>query len=132
MPGATRATSAPLAMPSGALCPAPTSRYLERLERRLAEAGYTGSTLIIQSHGGVAPIDESSRLAAGGVLSGPAGGVAGSVYAARLIGEGNLIPFDMGGTSTDISLIVDGRPSLAATRRTAGPTIPPTTPETTP
>jgi len=99
------------------------SRYLERLERRLAEAGYTGPTLIIQSHGGVAPIDESSRLAAGGVLSGPAGGVAGSVYAARLIGEGNLIPFDMGGTSTDISLIVEGRPSLAATRRIAGHTI---------
>ena len=78
------------------------SRYLERLEQRLAEAGYAGPTLIIQSHGGVAPIDESSRLAAGAVLSGPAGGVAGSVYAARLIGEGNLIPFDMGGTSTDI------------------------------
>jgi N-methylhydantoinase A len=99
------------------------SRYLEELERRLAEAGYAGSTLIIQSHGGVAPIDESGRLAAGAVLSGPAGGVAGSVYAARLISEGNLIPFDMGGTSTDISLIVDGRPSLAASRRVASHTI---------
>src|SRR5271168_1442376 len=96
------------------------SRYLARLERRLAEAGYAGPTLIIQSHGGVAPIDQSGRLAAGAVLSGPAGGVAGSVYAARLIGEGNLIPFDMGGTSTDISLIVEGRPSLAAARRVAG------------
>src|SRR5215472_4217761 len=90
------------------------SRYLGELERRLAEAGYAGPTLIIQSHGGVAPLGESGRLAAGGVLSGPAGGVAGSVYAARLISEPNLIPFDMGGTSTDISLIVDGRPSLAA------------------
>jgi N-methylhydantoinase A len=99
------------------------SRYLERLEQHLAEAGYAGPTLIIQSHGGVAPIDEASRLAAGAVLSGPAGGVAGSVYAARLIGKGNLIPFDMGGTSTDISLIVDGQPSLAATRRIAGQTI---------
>src|SRR5712672_306165 len=99
------------------------SRYLDRLERRLAEAGYLGPTLIIQSHGGVAPIEESSRLAAGAVLSGPAGGVAGSVYAARLIGEGNLIPFDMGGTSTDISLIVEGQPSLATTRRIAGHTI---------
>jgi len=99
------------------------SRYLAALERRLDEAGYAGPTLIIQSHGGVAPIDESGRLAAGAVLSGPAGGVAGSVYAARLIGEGNLIPFDMGGTSTDISLIVDGRPSLAASRRVAGHTI---------
>ena len=99
------------------------SRYLAALERRLAEAGYAGPTLIIQSHGGVAPIDESSRLAAGAVLSGPAGGVAGSVYAAQLINEGNLIPFDMGGTSTDISLIVGGRPSLAASRRVAGQTI---------
>jgi N-methylhydantoinase A len=99
------------------------SRYLEELERRLAEAGYAGPTLIIQSHGGVAPITESGRLAAGAVLSGPAGGVAGSVYAARLIDEGNLIPFDMGGTSTDISLIVNGRPTLASSRRVAGHTI---------
>jgi N-methylhydantoinase A len=99
------------------------SSYLDGLERRLVAAGYAGPTLIIQSHGGVAPIDESSRLAAGAVLSGPAGGVAGSVYAARLLDEGNLIPFDMGGTSTDISLIVDGRPSLAASRRVAGQTI---------
>ncbi len=60
------------------------SRYLKRLEARLGEAGYRGPTLIIQSHGGVAPIAEAGRLAAGGVLSGPAGGVAGSVYAARL------------------------------------------------
>jgi N-methylhydantoinase A len=99
------------------------SRYLDELARRLSEAGYAGPTLIIQSHGGVAPIAESGRLAAGAVLSGPAGGIAGSVYAARLINEGNLIPFDMGGTSTDISLIVDGRPSLAASRRVAGHTI---------
>jgi N-methylhydantoinase A len=100
------------------------SRYLARLETRLGEAGYRGPTLIIQSHGGVAPIAEAGRLAAGGVLSGPAGGVAGSVYAARLIGpkeaDQNLIPFDMGGTSTDISLIVDGAAALAANRRVGG------------
>jgi N-methylhydantoinase A len=99
------------------------SRYLARLERRLAEAGYGGPTLIIQSHGGVAPIAESGRLAAGAVLSGPAGGIAGSVHAARLVGEHNLIPFDMGGTSTDISLIVGGRPTLVTGRRVAGHTI---------
>jgi N-methylhydantoinase A len=99
------------------------SGYLARLERSLAEAGYRGPTLIIQSHGGVAPIAESGRLAAGAVLSGPAGGVAGSVYSARLFGEGNLIPFDMGGTSTDISLIVEGGPSLVTGRRVAGHTI---------
>jgi N-methylhydantoinase A len=96
------------------------SRYLTRLEARLAEAGYRGPTLIIQSHGGVAPIAESGRLAAGAVLSGPAGGVAGSVYAARLQGEPNLIPFDMGGTSTDICLVVDGAAALVMDRRIGG------------
>ncbi|MBI1775424.1 MAG: hydantoinase/oxoprolinase family protein [Proteobacteria bacterium] len=96
------------------------ARYLGQLERRLAEAGYAGPVLIMQSHGGVAPIAESIRLAAGAVLSGPAGGVAGSAYSARLLGEGNFIPFDMGGTSTDISLIVDGQPSLSSDRAIAG------------
>ncbi|HEY3911891.1 MAG TPA: hydantoinase/oxoprolinase family protein [Stellaceae bacterium] len=99
------------------------ARYLSRLEQRLADAGYRGPTLIIQSHGGVAPIAEAGRLAARAVLSGPAGGVAGSVHAARLVDEGNLIPFDMGGTSTDISLIVAGRPALSAGRKVAGHTI---------
>ena len=53
-------------------------RYLGRLATRLAEAGYRGPILIIQSHGGLATIADAVRLAAGGVLSGPAGGVAGS------------------------------------------------------
>ncbi len=93
------------------------SRYLTQLEERLGAAGYRGLTLIIQSHGGVLPIAEAGRLAAGGVLSGPAGGVAGSVYAARLLGDHDLIPFDMGGTSTDISLVVDGAATLVMNRR---------------
>ncbi len=96
------------------------SRYLNRLAGRLGEAGYSGPLLIIQSHGGVAPVSEAARLAAGGVLSGPAGGVAGSRYAARLLGSGNLIPFDMGGTSTDICLIVDGEPVLVSGRGVGG------------
>src|SRR3954447_26981403 len=96
------------------------SRYLARLETRLGEAGYRGPTLIIQSHGGVAPIAEAGRLAAGAVLSGPAGGVAGSVYAARLIGTPDLIPFDMGGTSTDISLVVEGAAALVMNRKIGG------------
>jgi N-methylhydantoinase A len=95
-------------------------RYLGRLRARLAEAGYRGPVLIIQSHGGLATIDDAVRLAAGGVLSGPAGGVAGSRYAARLIGHPDLILFDMGGTSTDISLVVDGAAQIAADRRLAG------------
>jgi N-methylhydantoinase A len=94
--------------------------YLERLARRLRAAGYRGELLIMQSHGGVAPVTESTRLAAGAVLSGPAGGIAGSRYAARLLGEGNLITFDMGGTSTDIALLVDGEPQLTGDKAVAG------------
>jgi N-methylhydantoinase A len=96
------------------------SRYLGRLAARLGEAGYAGPVLIMQSHGGVAPVADAVRLAAGAVLSGPAGGVAGSRYAARLLGHGDLIPFDMGGTSTDISLVERGEPHLSADKAVAG------------
>src|SRR5262249_3857510 len=92
------------------------SRYLLRLRTLLREKGYEGPVLIRQSRGGVAAIDESVRLAGGSILSGPAGGVAASRYSARLLGAANLIPFDMGGTSTDISLIVDGEPQIAVNR----------------
>jgi N-methylhydantoinase A len=95
-------------------------RYLTRLATRLWEEGFTGPVLIIQSHGGVATIADSVRLAAGAVLSGPAGGVAGSRHAARLIGQRDLLLFDMGGTSTDISLVVGGEAQIASDRRLAG------------
>jgi N-methylhydantoinase A len=92
------------------------SDYLARLGRRLAEAGSRAPVLVMQSHGGVAPIAEAARLAAGAVLSGPAGGVAASRYCAALVGVGDLITFDMGGTSTDISLVADGEATLAVDR----------------
>jgi N-methylhydantoinase A len=90
--------------------------YLARLGRRLGEAGYRRPVLVMQSHGGVAPIAEAARLAAGAVLSGPAGGVAASRYCAALLGAGDLITFDMGGTSTDISLVSGGEAVLAVDR----------------
>ena len=99
------------------------SRYLTRLVERLAEVGYTRPVLIILSHGGVTPVTEAVRLAAGTVLSGPAGGVAGGRYCAGVLGAGDLIPFDMGGTSTDISLIVGGEPALSSNRGIAGQQI---------
>jgi N-methylhydantoinase A len=97
--------------------------YLSRLETALEAAGYAGPVLIMLSHGGIAPIGEAIRMAAGTVLSGPAGGVAGARHAAGLAGIENLIPFDMGGTSSDISLIVDGQASLANDRRIANERI---------
>ncbi|MBI2492476.1 MAG: hydantoinase/oxoprolinase family protein [Candidatus Rokubacteria bacterium] len=88
------------------------ARYLGTLASRLRAEGYRGDVLIMQSHGGVAPVRESARLAAGAVLSGPAGGVAAGRYGARLLGAGDLITFDMGGTSTDIALLQGGEPQL--------------------
>ena len=95
-------------------------RYLSSLENRLQDAGYAGPVLIILSHGGVAPIQDTIRLAAGTVLSGPAGGVAGARRSAELLNAPNLIPFDMGGTSTDISLISGGEAALSSDRAVAG------------
>jgi N-methylhydantoinase A len=63
------------------------------------------------------------RIAAGTVLSGPAGGLAGARRVAEMLGLPNLIPLDMGGTSSDISLIVDGNASLSAERQVANEQI---------
>jgi N-methylhydantoinase A len=96
------------------------SIYLNRLAERLKSAGYWGDVLIMQSHGGVAPITDATRLAAGAILSGPAGGIAGSRYCAHLLGESNLISFDMGGTSTDISVLEAGEPFLTGDKSVGG------------
>jgi N-methylhydantoinase A len=98
-------------------------RYLTNLEVRLGEAGFSGSLFVILSHGGMAPVAEAARLAAATVLSGPAGGVAGARRSAELLGSRDLIPFDMGGTSTDISLIAGGQAQLSAERGLAGERI---------
>jgi N-methylhydantoinase A len=98
-------------------------RYLTSLEARLGEAGFKGSLFVVLSHGGMAPVAEASRLAAGTVLSGPAGGMSGGRRCADLIGIPDLVPFDMGGTSTDISLISGGQASLSADGMLAGQRI---------
>jgi N-methylhydantoinase A len=89
-------------------------RYLAQLERRLREAGFNDSLFLILSHGGMAPVEEAARLAAATVLSGPAGGISGCRRCADMLGIPDLVAFDMGGTSTDISLISEGRVSLSA------------------
>ena len=99
------------------------SRYLDRLRARLGEAGYGGPVFVILSHGGVAPVEEAARLAAGTALSGPAGGVAAGVaLAARGLGR-DLITFDVGGTSTDIALVQEGEAALGRGRTIAGERI---------
>ncbi len=99
------------------------ARYLERLQERLRAAGYTGPLLVMMSHGGVGTVEEVVRLAAGAVLSGPAGGIAAARQVARTLAAPDLVPFDMGGTSTDIALVRGGQAAIAADRRFAGQRI---------
>jgi N-methylhydantoinase A len=77
-----------------------TSRYLSNLER-----GLEGRRLrIMQSNGGIISAEAARSLAARTALSGPAGGVVGAFEMARMAGFQEAITFDMGGTSTDVSL----------------------------
>lgn len=84
------------------------SRYLQRLIERLDEVGLLE---VLQSHGGRASADHAGRLPVHTVLSGPAGGVVGAVEAGKEVGVDRIISFDMGGTSTDVSL-AQGEPTL--------------------
>ncbi|MCI0810906.1 MAG: hydantoinase B/oxoprolinase family protein [Chloroflexi bacterium] len=95
-------------------------RYLESLQERLKSFRQAGDFLIMQSNGGVAPIEDSHRLAVRSILSGPAGGVSGAAAYGRLVGASDIIAFDMGGTSTDISLIEDGEPHLSTEKFEGG------------
>ncbi|HRD77525.1 MAG TPA: hydantoinase/oxoprolinase family protein [Hyphomicrobiaceae bacterium] len=88
-------------------------RYVESLGPRLDQAGFKGPRHITQSNGGVMSLATASRQAVRTVLSGPASGVVGASEIGRLSGFRNLITFDMGGTSTDVALIEEGRTRLA-------------------
>ncbi len=82
------------------------TRYLTALEDGLAGAagGAAPRLRIMQSNGGSISAAQAGHDAVRTVLSGPAGGVAGAFEAARASGMEHAITFDMGGTSTDVSL----------------------------
>ena len=96
------------------------SSYLERLDTRISEAGGSAPLFVIQSNGGIAPVKDSSEQAVRSILSGPAGGAAGAAHVARQLGEERIIALDMGGTSTDITLIEDGNPHITGEKFEAG------------
>ena len=96
------------------------SSYLERLESRISDAGGSAPLFVIQSNGGIAPVKDSSEQAVRSILSGPAGGAAGAAHVARQLGEERVIALDMGGTSTDITLIEGGSPHIASEKFEAG------------
>jgi N-methylhydantoinase A len=87
-------------------------RYLGRFESRLAENGFRGRLSVMQSNGGRLPADGMRRNAVTALLSGPAAGVVGAMRQAERSGFQNLITLDIGGTSTDVCLVTDGKPQL--------------------
>jgi len=89
-------------------------RYLDRFEATLAGAGFAGRFSVMQSNGGRLPAAAMRSNAITALFSGPAAGVVGAIRQAERTGRGNLITFDMGGTSTDVSLVTDGEPPIAA------------------
>lgn len=93
-------------------------RYLEGVERRLRGAGFRARLLVLQSNGGVMPAGRAARLPVHCLLSGPAAGVVGAPEAAG--GGRDLITLDMGGTSTDVSLLPGGRAALRTRRKVGG------------
>ncbi|MEC9152784.1 MAG: hydantoinase/oxoprolinase family protein [Pseudomonadota bacterium] len=84
--------------------------YLKRLAEKLGAAGLTAPVLVMQSTGGVLPLNHAVNHAVGSVTSGPAGGAMAGALFARLTDESHLVTYDMGGTSTDICLIEEGVP----------------------
>lgn len=94
-------------------------RYLERMERKLIEAGMTGRFSVLNSIGGVMSARDAADRAVLLLASGPTGGVLGSQHLAEQLGHRNVITSDMGGTSFDVGLIVDGRPVVSAVTEVA-------------
>lgn len=87
--------------------------YLLRLEQSLADRGYNDRLSVMQSNGGRLPVTGMRRNAISALFSGPAAGVVGATRQAQRSGWGNLITFDMGGTSTDVCLVTEGRPGIS-------------------
>jgi len=88
------------------------ARYLENIERRLADAGVSAELLVMQSSGGVFGAGAAARKPVFMVESGPAAGVIASANLGSVIGSDDVISFDMGGTTAKVGLIQGGTPSV--------------------
>ncbi|MCI2430317.1 hydantoinase/oxoprolinase family protein [Candidatus Acetothermia bacterium] len=83
--------------------------YLSQLAAKLHKQGVHADLQIMQSNGGLTTVRQAGERAVQMLFSGPAAGVAGARYVAVQAGFGNVITLDMGGTSTDVSLIREGQ-----------------------
>jgi N-methylhydantoinase A len=85
------------------------AHHFNGVQERLAATGFGGTIGIIKSNGGEATIASAAETPVQLTLSGPTGAVVASRALAHLTGTKNLVVFDMGGTSTDCSTVIDGR-----------------------
>ena len=88
------------------------SGYIENLDRELRELGVEAPLLIMKSNGGVIGADTAIRQPVYTALSGPAAGVMSAIDVAGNTGVEDCISFDMGGTSTDVSLVSRRTPTI--------------------
>ncbi|MGI8860181.1 MAG: hydantoinase/oxoprolinase family protein [Rubrobacteraceae bacterium] len=85
-----------------------TMLYMRNFESSMGEKNFGGRLSIVRSDGGAMSTEAVAERPIQIALSGPSGGVTGSVYLAREIGVPDILTFDMGGTSTDVSLCRGG------------------------
>lgn len=91
-----------------------TSQYLGSLHRKLQSRGLNNPLLVMQNVGGMVDVTEAGHIGVNLLSSGPVGGVLGSKILGDLKGFKNIITSDVGGTSFDVSLIVDGEMMLSS------------------
>ncbi|HCH55765.1 MAG TPA: hydantoinase [Rhodospirillaceae bacterium] len=87
--------------------------YIRQLVKELASNGYGGEVLVMNGNGGMVSSRLVSREAAKTVMSGPASGVKAAAYTGSRAGFPNLLTYDMGGTSSDVALILDAEPAIS-------------------
>ncbi len=86
--------------------------YLDRLEARLGEGGFSPLVFLVQSNGGVCSLRMAAEQPARLLLSGPSGGTLAAGRLAALLDRPNLVAVDMGGTSYDVSVVQGGLVSV--------------------
>ena len=89
-------------------------KYLRKLEDELSIANYKNELLVMNGNGGTISSKMVVNEAAKTVMSGPASGVIAAAHTGQLSGINNIITYDMGGTSTDVALIIGSQPSVSS------------------
>jgi len=89
------------------------STYIGQLQKRLDDLDVSARLQVMESHGGIVDSSTIRQRAVGTLLSGLAGGAIGAGAVGQVAGRGQILAFDMGGTSTDVTLIDNGQPLVS-------------------